>query len=176
MDSLENVKRAISGSKDAFVSLVRDNEGVMYGIARGIVNSDNDAADAIQETILKAYRNLNQLRDPAYFRTWMIRILINECRSIIRQNNQFAAITYLLRPDEPSGTSVEDRMELNELLERLELDHREIIALYYIQDIPVKEISQILDLSEGTVKSRLYRARSKLAAMMNQNSSREALQ
>ncbi|MNI82384.1 RNA polymerase sigma factor SigM [compost metagenome] len=67
-------------------------------------------------------------------------------------------------------------MELNELLERLELDHREIIALYYIQDIPVKEISQILDLSEGTVKSRLYRARSKLAAMMNQNSSREALQ
>ncbi|MOA57534.1 RNA polymerase sigma factor SigM [compost metagenome] len=75
-----------------------------------------------------------------------------------------------------SSSNVEDRLELKELLDGLEQDHREVIALYYIQDIPVKEIAQILDLSEGTVKSRLYRARSKLATMMNHSSTKEALQ
>lgn len=177
MDSLQMVKEAISGSKDAFVTLIRDNEGLMYGVARGLVNTDNDAADAIQEAILNAYRNLYQLRDPAYFRTWLIRILINECRKIAKQNSQFVAIGHLLESTAATSSSnVEDRLELNELLDGLELDHREVIALYYIEDIPVKEIAQILDLSEGTVKSRLYRARSKLAAMMNHSSTKEALQ
>jgi len=170
MDTSEIVKRAIDGSKDDFVSLIRHSEGIMYGVARGIVNTDNDASDAIQETILKAYRNLNQLREPAHFRTWLIRILINECRTILRQNRRFAAtVNHLAHHAEQDVASLEDRIELDELLKELDLDHREIIALYYIQDIPVKEIALILDISEGTVKSRLYRARAKLSAMMGAN-------
>ncbi|CAH1197568.1 ECF RNA polymerase sigma factor SigM [Paenibacillus plantiphilus] len=165
MNVLQTIHDAQNGSRDAFISLIRNNEGVMYAIARNILRTDNDAADAMQEAILKAYSNIGNLREPAYFRTWLIRILINECRQIVRYNSKFVSIAAVMEPT-AAYQGLDSKLEMEELLEQLDMDHKEVVVLYYMEDISVKEIAGMLDISEGTVKSRLYRARTKLATLL----------
>ena len=82
------VKRARDGDGEAFLALMEQYSGAMYKIARSILGNNEDAADAIQETILICFEKIAELRQPRYFKTWMTRILINECRKIIRQNSR----------------------------------------------------------------------------------------
>ena len=76
---IQLVKRSISGDADAFLELMEKNSLAMYKVARGILDNDEDAADAIQDTILTCFEKIHTLKNPEYFKTWMIRILINEC-------------------------------------------------------------------------------------------------
>ncbi|XEC94482.1 RNA polymerase sigma factor [Paenibacillus tarimensis] len=173
MDGLKAVQAAQKGSIEAFTSLIRANEPFMYGIARSILKSDPDAGDAIQETIIKAYNSISKLREPNYFRTWLTRILINECRQIVRRNSKLVPVKDVI---EPEGTRniYDSSMEMEDLLDGLDPEHKEVIVLYYWEDISIREIAQMLDISEGTVKSRLYRARMKLAVLLK-NDEEEAL-
>lgn len=81
---IQLVKRSISGDADAFLELMEKNSLAMYKVARGILDNDEDAADAIQDTILTCFEKIHTLKNPEYFKTWMIRILINECNKIHR--------------------------------------------------------------------------------------------
>ena len=74
---IQLVKRSISGDADAFLELMEKNSLAMYKVARGILDNDEDAADAIQDTILTCFEKIHTLKNPEYFKTWMIRILIN---------------------------------------------------------------------------------------------------
>ena len=76
---IQLVKRSISGDADAFLELMEKNSLAMYKVARGILDNDEDAADAMQDTILTCFEKIHTLKNPEYFKTWMIRILINEC-------------------------------------------------------------------------------------------------
>ena len=78
------VQKAILGDTDAFLELMEKNSLSMYKVARGILGNDDDAADAIQDTILSCFEKIHTLQKPKYFKTWMIRILINECNQILR--------------------------------------------------------------------------------------------
>lgn len=78
------VKQAIKGDADAFLELMEQNSLNMYKVARAILQNDEDAADAIQDTILTCFEKLDTLKKPEYFKTWMTRILINECNKILR--------------------------------------------------------------------------------------------
>ncbi|HJD13246.1 MAG TPA: sigma-70 family RNA polymerase sigma factor [Candidatus Ruminococcus avistercoris] len=80
------IKKALAGDKDAFVALIEKNKLQMYKIARCYLISEEDIGDALQETILSCYKNLHTLKKPAFFKTWMIRILINQCKDILRGN------------------------------------------------------------------------------------------
>ena len=84
---IQLVKRSISGDADAFLELMEKNSLAMYKVARGILDNDEDAADAMQDTILTCFEKIHTLKNPEYFKTWMIRILINECNKIYAQNN-----------------------------------------------------------------------------------------
>lgn len=75
---IQLVKRSISGDADAFLELMEKNSLAMYKVARGILDNDEDAADAMQDTILTCFEKIHTLKNPEYFKTWMIRILINE--------------------------------------------------------------------------------------------------
>ena len=79
---IQLVKRSISGDADAFLELMEKNSLAMYKVARGILDNDEDAADAMQDTILTCFEKIHTLKNPEYFKTWMIRILINECNKI----------------------------------------------------------------------------------------------
>ena len=87
MDKL--VKKARQGDPDAFTELMQSQMQNMYKTARAILYNDEDAADAISETILTCWEKLHQLKNPAFFRTWMTRILINKCKDIIKKQSRF---------------------------------------------------------------------------------------
>ncbi|XID91942.1 sigma-70 family RNA polymerase sigma factor [Paenibacillaceae bacterium WGS1546] len=165
MEGNELARAARAGSREAFATLIRMNEAQLYAIARGILSSRTDVMDAVQEAILLAYREVVKLREPAYFRTWLVRILINECRRVARHNRKIIPVDRF-HEGKNGSHELESDLELMDLLNELDLEHKEIVVLFYLEDLSVKEIASIVDLSESGVKSRLHRARLKLAMLM----------
>ncbi|WP_274652824.1 sigma-70 family RNA polymerase sigma factor [Paenibacillus humicola] len=161
MDLEPYVKIAQKGDREAFFYLIKHIEKNLYGVARSIVKRDEDCADAIQETILKSYRSLHTLREPGFFKSWILRILINECNQIIRKQKRTvlaeAKDFYVFSDCEA------ERIDLRDAVDRLEESLRIVITLYYFEDMPLKQIADVLETSEGTIKSRLHRARLNLA-------------
>lgn len=153
------VNRAKNGDPDAFVELMELQKSAMYRTAVSILHNDADAADAIQDTILKCWQSIGTLRSDRYFRTWLTRILINCCKDIIRKN---AEIVYLESYDgiEPSAEPSPSDRQVQDCIDALSENHRLIFTLHYIQGFSVKEIAQLLSMNENTVKTRLARGRS----------------
>lgn len=157
------VKLARGGDRNAFESLIRANENSMYRIARVILKSDADCVDAIQETIIKSYRAIARLKHPDYFKTWLTKILINECKNILRNRNKIIAIDNINNVTyEKDAINECELLDLKQAIEKMDKEIKIIVMLYYYEDLSVKTISEILDIPEGTIKSRLHRARAYL--------------
>ncbi|MBA4495314.1 sigma-70 family RNA polymerase sigma factor [Paenactinomyces guangxiensis] len=159
------VKLAQKGNRDAFVHFIRYYQGSLYRVAKAILNLDEDCADAIQDTVLSAYQSIHKLRQPAYAKTWLIRILINQCYQILRKRKKIISIQEIR--DIPAVSRESELIELKEEIEQLEEPLRMVIILHYFEDLPVKEIAGVLGIPEGTVKSRLHRARQALGDRWN---------
>ena len=142
-----------------FIQLVESNKQSMYKIARSYLSNDEDIADAIQDAIESCWRNLDQLDKPAYFRTWMTRILIHKCIDIIRKNKREHPVSDF--PEYGEVSRELDNSEFNELMNSLDEKYRTILLLYYGEGFKISEIAQLLDMEENTVKTRLSRGRSK---------------
>lgn len=153
------VKRAQKGDKDAFVALIEKNKVSLYKAAKSYLRNEEDVADVIQDTILSAYEHIGELKNAAYFRTWITRILMNECNSLLKKQKRFVPEEGI---EEMAVYAVADDREFYELLGELQEDVRMIFLLYYGEGFNTREIAQILDLNENTVKSRLQRGRKKL--------------
>ncbi|MDQ0494528.1 DUF5643 domain-containing protein [Paenibacillus brasilensis] len=95
--------QARHGDRKAFVALMKHMESDMYGMARSILRSNEDCADAMQEAMLKAYKSLGELREPRYFKTWLLRILINECHLILRKQKRVVPVAEFIREPSTSG-------------------------------------------------------------------------
>ena len=155
------VIKAQRGDTDAFARLIERMTMDLYKVARGILNNKEDIADAIQNTVLICFEKLTTLRQPAYFKTWMIRILINECNQIIRSYGKERQMEEFWEPADENASM--EQLEFCQLLEALDEKYRLIFLLYYGEGFKVSEIAQVLDLKEGTVKTRLSRGREALA-------------
>ena len=165
--SENDVLLAQSGNEEAFIRLIRSCESSLYRVAKGILKEDLDCADAIQETILKSYHSISKLKNPAYFKTWLIRILINECNDMLKIKRKSLSLTNIenvAEPEKPKNEFDELRAAILELNEK----YRMVVTLFYFEDCSIKEIAQVLNIREGTVKSRLNRARALLASYLNQ--------
>lgn len=155
------VKKAKRHDNDAFVELMESQKLTMYKVARSYLRSDDDIADAIQETVLACYEKLGSLENEQFFKTWLIRILINKCIDILNTGRRESPTEQL---PEQGGTCVSlENYEFYELLNSLDEKYRIILILYYVEGFKIKEISQILELEENTVKTRLSRGRKQLA-------------
>lgn len=152
------VKRAKNGDPDAFVELMEQNKSAMYKTAVSILHNDADAADAIQDAVLSCWKNIGKLRQEKYFKTWLTRILINCCKDIIRKNGNTVYLENYDGIDTGTDTSLSDR-GIKESFEGLSDNYRLILTLYYTQGMTIKEISELLDMKENTVKTRLSRGR-----------------
>lgn len=151
------IKKAIKGDHDAFCRLMDLQTQSMYKIARAYLNNDEDVADAISETILSCYEKLPTLKHPRYFKTWLTRILINKCKDMLRTGKQ---VLYTDKfTDIPMYEENYDTAEWNQMLNSIEEKYRTILLLYYMEGFRIREIAQILDMNENTVKSRLLRGR-----------------
>lgn len=157
------VNRAIKGDQEAFVQLIQENTQGMYKVARSILRNEEDIADAMQDTIVTCYEKINTLKKPQYFKTWLTRILINNCNDIIRsKKREWVGEVYT---EEVSTTSDFARFEFVQMLQGLDEKYRLILILYYVQEFRVKEIAELLQMSSATVKTRLARGRKALEKM-----------
>ena len=146
-----------------FIQLVESNKQSMYKIARSYLSNDEDIADAIQDAIESCWRDLDQLEKPAYFRTWMTRILIHKCIDIIRKNRREHPVSDF--PEYGAEHKDLDNYEFSELMKSLDEKYRTILLLYYGEGFKISEIAQLLDMEENTVKTRLSRGRQKFRMM-----------
>ena len=142
-------------TREQLGSLIIASEDTMYRVAKTLLRSDADCGDAIQETIVKAFSKIHTLRSDALGKTWLIRILINECYTIMRKEKRFVSLEEY--PQEETAVETEDYSELYEALGRLPEEARLCVTLYYMEGYSVKEIASLLKLTESDVKSRLAR-------------------
>ncbi|GGN94709.1 RNA polymerase sigma factor [Saccharibacillus kuerlensis] len=160
MDIEQLAKEAQEGNTEAFLKLIESWKGPMYRTARTILGSDTDCADALQETILKAYRSIGTLRESNFFKTWLYRILINECNTILRKKRRLSLPGTV--PEVIGGEEDYRVVELREAVDRLKEPLRLTVVLVYMEDMKIAEAARILGVSEGTVKMRLKRSRIQL--------------
>ena len=146
-----------------FVTEVLAAEKQLYGIARSMLKREVDCEDAIQNTLLRAYANLKTLRNDKFFRTWLTRILINECYRILKKER------HLVPYEEAENKSTEWENEYSEVYEALmtlKEPYRLAFVLHYIEGYSVKETARILKISETNAKQRPLRARSQLKEIL----------
>lgn len=146
------------------IDLIDENEFVertvalkeqQYRIAWAMLKNASDCSDAMQETALKAWTKRHTLREDAYFSTWLIRILINECKSILRKRKRYQLMPLVQEFESiPSDTS-ELQAEIDALPDKLRVP----LVLYYFEGYAIKEVATVLSLHAGTVKNRLHQAR-----------------
>lgn len=161
-------------SKELFIELINKNRLKLYKTAISILKNDDDANDAIQETLLSSYKNYQNLKDKNLFTTWITRILINKCYDIINKKKK---IVYIEDSTIENTASYYDKYKTDSLLEnvlnKLDDELREITLLYYYDDLSTAAISEILNIPAGTVKSRLSRARSKILEIIKKEEGEE---
>ena len=153
----ELICRARAGDGEAFTALMEGQKQTLYKVARSYLRSDADAAAAIGDTVLSCWEKLSTLRQPEYFRTWLVRILIRKCQDILRHRGRVVPLAEALEPagEEPGHR----RAEFLALLDSLDEKYRTVLLLYYGEGFSVREIAHILNLNQETVKTRLKRAR-----------------
>lgn len=143
--------------KNNFAEEVQKSEATLYHVSKSILQNDKDCEDAVQEAILKAYKKLGSLKKEEFFKTWLVRILINECYKIRRFHKKVVSYEECINPEDAIDT--ENYSELYLSIMKLDEDLRPLVILYYIEGFSVAETAGILKMREGTVKSRLSRAR-----------------
>ena len=156
------VRLAKKGDKPAFDEIIRLCVPDMFRIAMSILNNKDDADDAVCDTVVKAYENIHKLNDCKFFKTWIIRMVINQTNDVYKKRNK---IVYLY--DVTNEPQYEDEYdfgndELKNAVANLSLEYRTVITLYYFQDMKIKEIASVLQIPQGTVKWRLSKAKSLL--------------
>ena len=147
-------------TKETLGQLIIDSEEKMYHIAKSLLYNDADCADAIQEAIVKAFVKLHTLKDDSYAKTWLIRIVMNECYAIMRKEKKIISLQdYQMNEQE---TESKDYSDLYEAIFRLPEQIKLCVTLYYMEGYSVKEVAALLDTTESAVKNRLAKARGKL--------------
>ena len=141
------ILRAGNGDADAFVELMEQNKQSLYKTAKAWLVREEDVADAISETILDCFEHLDTLREPRYFKTWLVRILIHNCSNIRKQNQRSGLV---------------GELAFLEYLEPLNEEDRKLMILFYVWGFRTREIAELLHIRETTVKARLQRGREKI--------------
>lgn len=155
------IQRAKEGDSEAFIIVMQSCMQSMYKVAKSILKTDEDVADAVQETILCCWEKIGQLREAKFYKTWITRILINKCNDIWRERQQFVYEETLL--EKASKEESYQNVEWKELLDSIDEKYRLVLILYYVEGFKTSEISQMLQLTESAVRSRLARGREKLS-------------
>ncbi len=157
------VKRAQRRDMEAFVELMEKHKTSLYKVAKSYLRSEEDVADVMQETVLSVYEHIGELKNVAYFKTWITRILMNHCKDLLRQQKRYMVSDKL---PESTDKAPENDREFYRLLGELPEDYRAVFLLYYGEGFRTREIAQILDMNENTVKSRLRRGRERLKQVL----------
>ena len=162
MEQRELVERARRGDHDAFTVLLDASLRRLDGAARLIVRDPDLARDAVQDALVRAWRDLPGLRDPDRFDAWLHRLTVNACLDELRRRRRRPIEVALTPIDVPAHEDVAgdlaDRLQLDQALARLEPGHRAVVVLHYYLGMPLPEVAASLSIPVGTAKSRLHRS------------------
>lgn len=161
------IKRAKRGDKEALLQLVMLRKEEYYKLAYVYMKNEDDAMDAMQDMIVILYDNISKLRKDESFYSWSKTILVNECKSKLKNKKKILSLEDIEEPTvyEIYG-STEERMVLEEYLSQLSEKHQEVIKLRFFLDLDYESISEILKIPIGTVKSRISIGMEKLRESM----------
>jgi RNA polymerase sigma-70 factor (ECF subfamily) len=166
------VERAQAGDHDAFALLVRSSYARLHGVARLILRDPERAQDAVQESLVLAWRHVRAVRDPGAWDAWLNRLTVRACYRLARQARRRDTVELHVMPDrEPEGSSdpsasVAERDRLGRELGRLPIDQRAVMVIHFYLDLPLPEAAEILQIPVGTAKSRLHRGLETLRAAL----------
>ena len=151
----------------AFREIVNRWEPRLYYYLRRIVENENDVWDILQETWLVVFQNIRKLQEPLKFPTWLYKIGHNKAVNLLRKENRYIQMKEEqakdYRENDNKVIDVKERTEVvHKMLDKLKLAHREVLTLYFLEGFSISEMAQIIGISEGTAKSRLYYAKNKL--------------
>ncbi|MCL1789208.1 MAG: RNA polymerase sigma factor [Oscillospiraceae bacterium] len=159
-------------SQNEFTRRVLEAEPTLYRISKSILKNEFDCADAVQETILRAFQKLNSLKEEKFFKTWLCRILIHECYRILKSRKTTVPVSYEeYFKTEPAFESSD--IGLYNAIMQLNEKHRLVITLHYIEGFKTAEVARMLKIPEGTVKSRISRAKSQLRQLLKEENPNE---
>lgn len=146
-----------------FEQNIREYAPNMYRLALAMLHNRQDAEDAVSEAVLRAYEKMHTLREAERFRPWIMQITANEARKIYGKNKRVSPVEDM---EAYMPAFRDEHHELWDVVMQLEPVYREVIMLYFYERFTLKEISGIIHVPEGTVKSRLSRAKDRLRKMM----------
>ena len=185
MDEKAIIERVLAGDNNAFGELVEIYQDRVYNLALRMSGNADDAFDLAQEAFFRAWRGLSGFQFESAFSTWLFRLTSNVCLDWLRAKKRRPTVSLTTLDDEGEEVQMEirdpgkgpeelllaaeDRKALAKALNELPVEYREILTLRAINDLSYEEISRILNLREGTVKSRLSRARLALRNKLLQN-------
>ncbi len=150
-------------TKEEFCERILEAETSMYHTAYAILKNDSDCADAVQEAIFKAYKNLGRLKNPEYFKTWLIRILVNTCYSQLKSRRYTEDINDIGESiSEPAAEDDYSKSELMLEIASLDEKYRVPLMLFYLDGFTAEEIARSLGVTPAAVRKRISRARLKL--------------
>lgn len=183
-EELELVRRVQAGDSSSFEPLVLDNQTKVYNLALRTVGNEDDAFDMSQEAFIKAYNSIGSFRGESRFSVWLYRLTMNVCLDFLRSEGRRAhgSLTYVDEEDEKELEICDERFSPESVAEKNELRHsvnagllklpanyRAILLLREIDGLSYEEIGAALSLEEGTVKSRIFRARKKLCEILSED-------
>jgi RNA polymerase sigma-70 factor (ECF subfamily) len=164
------VERARGGDRAAFATIVAASLGQLDRVARLITRDPERAKDAVQEALIKAWRDLPSLRDSERFDAWLRQLLVRSCIDELRRGRRMAVEVELIEMHHPptidASISIADRDALERGFRRLDPEQRALVVLHYYQGVPLDEAAATLGVPVGTAKSRLFRAREALRAAL----------
>ncbi|MEI2665728.1 sigma-70 family RNA polymerase sigma factor [Rossellomorea sp. LJF3] len=154
----KKVKKARKGDEKAFQELIDLEKNKLYRMAFVYVKNEDDALDIVHDAIYKAFISIKSLKNPQYFSTWLSRILINSALDFIKKHERIIPTEEMDVIPGERHSQIEEKLDLAGAIEELDVPYKTVIILRYYQDLTVKQIADILDCPEGTIKTRLHRA------------------
>jgi RNA polymerase sigma-70 factor, ECF subfamily len=176
LDHIILIERFKKGEIGAFDEIVNKYQKQVYNIAYGFIGNCEDAYDISQEVFIKVFRSLRQLKNSASFFLWLKRITINTCTDFVRRQaneqnlEEFSYIQERYANDNRTSDSIMETGELknviNRAVERLPMKQRKVFMLRHYDELPLKDIAEVLGCSLGTVKAHLFRATQRLRTLL----------
>lgn len=160
--SLKLVERAAKGNREAFGELIMMHQEYLYKLAYMYTKNEQDALDAVQECAMRAMISMDKLREPAYFRTWITRILINSIYLEQKKSKRNSPFEEWNEAAAEESISIEEKADLYDAIDLLPPVYKTVVILQYFQGMKVKDIAQVMNIPVGSVKAYLSRARKTL--------------
>lgn len=155
------IKRAQKGDVAAYDELFAQYEIEIYKLAYVYVKNRDDALDLVQEVAYRSFKYIHTLKEPTYFKTWLIRILMNSASDLLKKRPQYEELQQDLYVV-PNEEELDVKITLEGIMEHLTKEEKDVVLLKYYEDYTFEQIAEVLSIKLGTAKTILYRALKKL--------------